>query len=370
MLMAVCILRGFQGAIADKVAGFGSHIVVRSFASSPAYDETPISTQRPEIEAIANVDGVRHVQFFANKGGMVKTDDQIHGVIFKGVDSGSDTTFFASNLVAGRMFQYPDSTASNEIIISRTMADKLHFNVGDKVRTYFWQGSTYRARAFTVAGIYSTDLTEYDEHYIVGDLRQVQRLNGWGADQVAGYEVLLDNFSDIDKVTPQVLDNLGYDLTLQTIADLNPALFSWLDLLNSNIALIIILMALVCTVAIVSSLLIMIFEKTSTIGVLKTLGATNRSVREIFLIKSTGIIGRGVLIGNAVAILLCWLQTSFHVIKLDSEIYSMSSVPIDFNPLIFITISLGTLAICLVALLLPTAYISRIEPAQSIRVEN
>ncbi|MCR5822313.1 MAG: ABC transporter permease, partial [Bacteroidales bacterium] len=159
MLMAVCILRGFQGAIADKVAGFGSHIVVRSFASSPAYDETPISTQRPEIEAIANVDGVRHVQFFANKGGMVKTDDQIHGVIFKGVDSGSDTTFFASNLVAGRMFQYPDSTASNEIIISRTMADKLHFDVGDKVRTYFWQGSTYRARAFTVAGIYSTDLT-------------------------------------------------------------------------------------------------------------------------------------------------------------------------------------------------------------------
>ncbi|MCR4659295.1 MAG: FtsX-like permease family protein [Bacteroidales bacterium] len=370
MLMAVCILRGFQGAIADKVAGFGSHIVVRSYATGSALDAYPVSTQRPEVERIRNVSGVRHLQFFANKGGMVKTNDQIHGIIFKGVDSGFDTTFFASCLTKGRLFRLADSTATNEVIISQVMARKLHFSIGDKVRTYFWQGNTYRARAFVVAGIYNTDLTEFDEHYIIGDLRQVQRLNGWQSDQVGGYEVLLKNYNNIDIVAPRVLECLSLDLTQQTISEANPALFSWLDLLNSNIVLIIVLMALVCSVAIVSSLLIMIFEKTSTIGILKTLGATNAGIRRIFLTKATSIVLRGLVAGNIVALALCVIQKTLNIVTLDSEIYSMSAVPIDINPFTFIIISIGTLAICLVALLLPTSYISRIEPAQSIRVEN
>ena len=370
MLMAVTILRGFQNEIANKVAGFGSHIVVHSYGAQGSYESTPISTARTEVENIRLIPGVKHLQFFANKGGMVKTDNHIHGIIYKGVDSNFDSSFFASNLVSGRLFRLDDSTASNEIIVSQTLAAKMNFGLGDKVRTYFWQGTTYRARALTVVGIYSTDLTDFDDHYIVGDLRQVQRLNGWQPDQVEGYEILLDDFASVSRIAPQVLTCLDYDLTQQTIVDLNPALFSWLDLLNSNIVLIILLMALVCAVAIVSSLLIMIFEKTATIGVLKTLGATNSSIRRIFMLKSASIIGRGLLIGNAIALILCWLQKSFHLIKLDSEIYSMSAVPIDLNPMIFIVITLGTLAVCLLALLLPTSFIARIEPARSIRVEN
>ena len=369
MVMSVCILRGFQGQIRQKVVGFGSHIVVTTYATGNAYEETPISTLRPEVSRIRNTPGVRHLSFFANKGAMIKTEDQIHGIIFKGVDSGYDSSFFAANLVEGRLFNFPVDKPSNQVIISQTVANKLHLTVGDKLRTYFWQNDNYRARAFQVSGIYSTDLSEFDEHYVVGDLRQVQNLNDWDSTQVAGYEILVDDFKHLDPIADNVIQQLGYDLTLATIVQQNPALFSWLDLLDSNIALIIAIMMLVCTVSIISALLIMIFEKTSTIGVLKALGATDSSVRKIFLLKSASIIDKGIVLGDALALLLGWIQHHYHIVHLDSASYSMDTVPIDLNPWIFIAISTATLAICLLALLLPTAYISRIEPAKTIKFD-
>lgn len=369
MVMSVCILRGFQGQIRQKVVGFGSHIVVTTYATGNAYEEAPISTLRPEVSRIRNTPGVRHLSFFANKGAMIKTEDQIHGIIFKGVDSGYDSSFFASNLMEGRLFNFPVDKPSNQVIISQTVANKLHLKVGDKLRTYFWQNDNYRARAFQVSGIYSTDLSEFDEHYVVGDLRQVQNLNDWDSNQVAGYEILVDDFKHLDPIADNVIQQLGYDLTLATIVQQNPALFSWLDLLDSNIALIIAIMMLVCTVSIISALLIMIFEKTSTIGVLKALGATDSSVRKIFLLKSASIIGKGIVLGDALALLLGWIQHHYHIVHLDSASYSMDTVPIDLNPWIFIAISTATLAICLLALLLPTAYISRIEPAKTIKFD-
>ena len=369
MVMSVCILRGFQGQIRQKVVGFGSHIVVTTYATGNAYEETPISTLRPEVSRIRNTPGIRHLSFFANKGAMIKTEDQIHGIIFKGVDSGYDSSFFASNLVEGRLFNFPVDKPSNQVIISQTVANKLHLKVGDKLRTYFWQNDNYRARAFQVSGIYSTDLSEFDEHYVVGDLRQVQNLNDWDSNQVAGYEILVDDFKHLDPIADNVIQQLGYDLTLATIVQQNPALFSWLDLLDSNIALIIAIMMLVCTVSIISALLIMIFEKTSTIGVLKALGATDSSVRKIFLLKSASIIGKGIVLGDALALLLGWIQHHYHIVHLDSASYSMDTVPIDLNPWIFIAISTATLAICLLALLLPTAYMSRIEPAKTIKFD-
>ena len=369
MVMAVSILRGFQAEIRQKVVGFGSHIVVTTYATGNAYEQTPISTERPEVGRILGTPGVRHLNFFASKGGMVKTEDQIHGIIFKGVDQGYDSTFFASNLVEGRLFAFPQDRASNEIILSKTVANKLHLSLGDKLRTYFWQGDSPRARAFEVCGIYNTDLSEFDEHYVVGDLRQVQRLNDWDSTQVDGYELLVDDFGRLDQVASAVIGQLGYDLTMATIVEQNPALFSWLDLLDSNIVLIIAIMMLVCTVSIVSALLIMIFEKTSTIGVLKALGTTNAGIRKIFLIKSASIIGKGILLGDALAWLLAWLQHRFSIVRLDSASYSMDTVPVDLNVWIFLTISAGTLFVCLLALLLPTAYISRIEPAKTIKFD-
>lgn len=388
MVTAICILRGFQGEIRGKVVGFGSHIVVQSFqmgapssGAGAIYESvTPVDVTRPELQSLRQHRNVRHVQRYASKGGMVKTPDQIYGIILKGVDAQFDTAFFAHYLCQGRMPHFTDlqssSPVSNEIIISQTIADRLRIGLGDKLRTYFWIGDAaapqslpYRARAFEICGIYSTDLTDFDDHFIIGDLRVVQRLNNWDSTLVDGYEVLLDDFTHLDRTAQELNQLLPYDLTLTTIIQQNPALFSWLDLLDSNIILIIFIMILVCIVAILSALLIMIFEKTSTIGLLKALGATNRHIRTIFLYKSASIILTGIAIGDALAAVLCGLQWRYHLIALDSESYSMSSVPVDFNPYIFLFVSVGTFVVCLLALLLPTAYIARIHPAKTIRFE-
>lgn len=380
MVMAVCILRGFQGEIASKVVGFGSHLTVSNFASSPAYQEEPIVLDSTLVERIQRVPGVRHIQYFATKGGMVKTADQIYGIMFRGLSADYDTTFFASNLVEGRLPVFSGASGfsgtsgetgtSTDVLVSSTIASRLRLKVGDKMRTYFWGGDTPRSRAFTVSGIYNTDLTEFDELYVVGDLRQVQRLNEWEANQVGGYEVLVDNFDRLDDIARNVERELPYDYSVQTIREANPALFAWLDLLNSNITLILVIMSLVCAVAIVSALLIMIFEKGRTIGLLKSLGATNASVRRIFLIKASRLIAEGILIGDAVALALCVVQQQWQVVKLDAESYSMTHVPVDIDPMVFLLVSLGTLVACLLALLLPAAYISHITPAQAVKIEN
>ena len=380
MVMAVCILRGFQGEIASKVVGFGSHLTVSNFASSPAYQEEPIVLDSTLVERIQRVPGVRHIQYFATKGGMVKTAEQIYGIMFRGLSADYDTTFFASNLVEGRLPMFSGASGfsgtsgetgtSTDVLVSSTIASRLRLKVGDKMRTYFWGGDTPRSRAFTVCGIYNTDLTEFDELYVVGDLRQVQRLNEWEANQVGGYEVLVDNFDRLDDIARNVERELPYDYSVQTIREANPALFAWLDLLNSNITLILVIMSLVCAVAIVSALLIMIFEKGRTIGLLKALGATNASVRRIFLIKASRLIAEGILIGDAVALALCVVQQQWQVVKLDAESYSMTHVPVDIDPMIFLLVSFGTLVACLLALLLPAAYISHITPAQAVKIEN
>ena len=376
MLLAVCILRGFQGQIADKVVGFGSHLTVSNFATNPAYQEIPVEVDSALVERITAVPGVRKVQFFASKGGMVKTEEQIHGIVLRGLSADYDTTFFAQNLVAGRLpgknkeVAEEQKSRGTEVLISSTLASRLRLYVGDKMRTYFWGGDTYRSRAFTVSGIYNTDLTEFDELYVVGDLGQVQRLNGWDSTMVGGYELLVDDFRHLDAVAQRVLAELPYDLSLQTIIEAQPALFSWLDLLNSNITLILAIMCLVCVVAIVSALLIMIFEKGRTIGILKALGATDASVRRIFLLKASRLIAEGISIGEGVALALCAVQLRWQVVKLDAESYSMSHVPIDLDVWTFVLVGAGTLAACLLALLLPAAYIAHISPAKAVRIEN
>lgn len=369
MLMAIAILQGFQKEIEQKIVGFGSHIVVKSQDIGHYYEEIPVANDRPVVATIRQMPEVAHVQFFANKGGMAKTDDQIQGIIFKGVDAMFDSSFFAQNLVEGRLFQLSDTTPSNEIIVSQTLANKLNLSLNDKLRSYFWQDNNYRGRAFQIVGIYNTDLAEFDEHYVVGDLRQVQVLNGWKDNEVAGYEVMVKDFDKLNEVARKIYETSDYDLTLTTIVEANESLFAWLDILNSNIALILTVMAIVCCVAIVSALLIMIFEKTAMIGLLKTLGASNKSIRRIFLYKSAEIAGKGILWGDLIALVLCVVQKHFQIIRLDSASYSMSHVPIDINAFAFIAISVCTLAICLLVLLIPASYIAHIQPSKTLRFE-
>lgn len=372
MVMAVSILRGFQHNIEQKVVGFGSHVTVRSQEVGHYYEEVPIRSSRADLQALARLPGVRHVQGVAQKGGMVKTDGQIQGVVVKGVGGDYDTTFLRANLVAGALPAFlhaRDSAASNEILLSQSLAKKLGLAVGDKVRTYFWTDNSCRARAFTLCGLFCTDMPELDDHYAVADLRQVQALNGWAPDQVACCEVTLDDFGQLDAMADQLYHAIGYDLTLSTIVEDNTSLFAWLNLLNSNIILILTVMAVVCIVAIISALLIMIFEKTQMIGILKTLGATNGEVRKIFLLKTLRIAGSAIAIGCAVALALSAVQARWHLLKLNSESYSMSYVPVEIDPTVYLAVAAGTLLVCLLSMLLPAAYITRIEPAKTIRFE-
>ena len=377
MVMAVSILRGFQGEIAGKVVGFGSHLTVSNYAINPSYQENPVTLDNALAHDLRSLKGVKHLQSFATKGGMVKTKEQIYGILLRGLSDDYDTSFFAECLVEGklpRFSEYSDSSKpSNDVLISSTIANKLNLNVGDKLRTYFWQDQGYRSRAFAISGIYNTDLPEVDELYVIGDLRQVQKLNDWCADEVGGYELLVDNFDQLEEMRTQALSLLTnhnrYDLTVHTIKEAYPALFAWLDLLNSNITLILVIMSIVCAVAIVSALLIMIFEKSRTIGVLKALGASNASVRRIFILKASRLILQGIAIGIAVSGALCFVQAKWEVVKLNAESYHMSHVPVDTDPWIFVIISVSSAAVCLLALLLPAAYISRISPAKTIKTE-
>ena len=368
MVVAVCILRGFQTEIRQKVVGFGSHMVVTSYAMGNLYEETPITNDRPEVERIRQTPGVERLGYYAVIGGMVKSEDQIQGILLKGVEGDDDGSFFASHLVEGRLFDHPEDKPSNEVVVSQRLADLMDVGIGDKLRTYFWQGEVPRARALEVCGIYNTDLADFDEHYLLGDLRMVQRMNNWDSNQVGGYEVLAKDFRQLDNVTQSLLPQLGYDLTLHTVVEQNPALFAWLDLLDSNIVLLMVLMTLVCTVAIISALLIMMFERSSTIGVLKAMGCTNGSLRRIFLLQCAALIAKGILVGDAVAWLVCWLQAKCQVVRLDSSSYMMEHVPVALEPTTFVVISIGSLVVCLLALLIPTAYISHIEPTKSIKM--
>jgi len=369
MIVAMCILRGFQGEITNKVVGFGSHITIRSYGWVNDYDEMPVIMDSAELVAVGTLPDVRHVQPYAYKGGMLKTADQIHGIIFKGVDANYDTAFFARHLVVGSLPIMDDSVVSNDILVSQRMAAKLGLDTGMKARTYFWTDNDYRARAFRIVGIYNTDLSEFDDHYIVGDLRQVQRLNCWSNEMVGGYELMVDNFDRLNVALNEVKQVTRPDLSVTSIREEQPSMFAWLDLLNSNIVLILIIMAVVCAASVVSALLIMIFEKTSMIGLLKTMGSTNRSIRRIFTLKAVNIVGKGLVAGNLIALVLCWLQMQFHIVRLDSESYSMSFVPIDLNPWYFVAISVATMLVCMLALLLPSTYIAHIHPARTIRVE-
>ena len=365
MVMAVSILRGFQEDITQKVVGFGSHLTVTAYDAGGTYTEVPVSLDSALTAAVRAVPGVRHVQAFATKGGMVKTEEQIYGILLRGLAADYDTVFYHDCLTAGRL-----PAGANEVLVSSTIAAKLKLAVGDKMRTYFWQGDSYRPRAFSISGIYNTDLTEMDELYVIGSLATVQRLNGWDSTMAGGYEVLVDDYRRLGSIASAVTALLPIELRLTTITEAHPALFSWLDLLNTNITLILAIMCLVSAVAIVSALLIMIFEKSATIGLLKALGAGNRSVRRIFLMKATGLILWGIAIGDAVALALSMAQRHWQLVRLDPESYSMSHVPVLVDPWIYVAVSAGTLAVCLLALLLPTAGISRISPATTMKIER
>lgn len=368
IVMAISILQGFRDDITSKVVGFGSHLTLSAYGSANSYTETPVALDTTLLARIRSVAGVRDLQAYATKGGMVKTDNQIYGIVLRGYGDDCDTAFFHRSLVEG---QLPFHTLSpNDVLISTTIAAKLNLHVGDKMPTYFWQGDSYRPRALRVCGLYNTDLADMDRIYVVGNLAVVQRLNDWDSTQAGGYEISLASFDQLATVQAQLAPLLPYDLMLTSVRDAQPALFSWLDLLDANILLLLVIMGVVSAVCVVSALLIMIFEKSATIGLLKALGASDAAVRRIFLRKASTLIAWGILIGNIISLLLCFIQSQWHPLTLDPDSYSMSVVPVSISPATWLLVSLGTFAVCLLATLLPAALTARIRPAITLRSER
>lgn len=369
MIISVAIVTGFQRQIREKIVGFGAHIQIAKFDSNNSYEFQGISKNQPFYPSLEKKEGIKHIQVFATKAGIIKTAEQIQGVVFKGIGSDFDWSFFNDKLVEGKSFSTIDTGTSSSVIISKNLADLLKLKVGDPLRMYFIIDNTPRARRFDISGIYNTGLAEFDQKFIFGDIRQIQKLNGWTQDSVSGFDVFINNFSDLDKMGKLVYDEVGYDLNSRTIREIYPQIFDWLDLQDMNVIIILVLMVLVSGMAMISTLLILILERTNMIGVLKALGARNLSIRRIFLYNAAYIIGKGMLYGNIVGITLCLLQKYFSIVPLPQESYFMTVVPINLDIFYLILLNIGTLVVCTLMLLVPSFLISRISPVKAIRFD-
>ena len=368
MLISIGVVKGFKKDIADKVIGFGSHIQITAFSDNNSYETKAISKNQDFYPSIENEKGINHIQYFATKAGIIKTVDEIHGVILKGVGSDFNRDFFKDNLVEGEVPIYNDTLTSSRVIISKKIADLLGLETDEKLIMYFAQDPP-RVRKFVVAGIYTTELEEFDNLYVFGDIRHIQNLNNWGIDSVGGFEITIHNFDNLDALTQMVYEKIDYDLNAQTIKEINPQIFDWLKLQDINVNVIIILMLIVAGINIITALLILILERTKLIGILKAIGQNNWSVRKVFLYNASYLIGKGLFWGNLLGIGLCLLQKYFHLISLNPATYYMNTVPIHLTFSDILLLNFGAMLSCILMLIIPTYLITKITPIKAIRFE-
>lgn len=370
MITSLSIVKGFQEEIRNKIIGFGSHIQITSYDSHNTYEASPIDKDQDFYPEIEEVEGVNHIQIFATKAGIIKTKEEIYGVVVKGVGSDFDWSFFNDKLKAGSTFTIVDSVANDNILLSQTIANKMELAVGDKMFIYFIQeNGQLRPKDFIVSGIYQSGLEQFDNLMVLTDIAHIQKRNGWEANQVGGFEITIDNYKDLDKLDEFIYENIGYDLYSKTIQQQNPDIFNWLELQDLNVVIIIVLMLVVAIINIVSALLILILERVRTIGILKAMGMSNWSVRKIFIYNAVYLIVRGLIWGNAIGIGICLLQLKFGFLKLPEESYFVSEVPIKMEFINILLLNLGTLFICVLMLIIPSLVISKISPIKAIRFD-
>ena len=375
MLVATAIVTAFKQEVRSKVVGFGSHIQIINYDNNSSYETVPISMDQPFYPSLEEIPGIRHIQVFGIKAGIIKTQKEIQGVVLKGIGPDFDWSFFKKNLVDGHIFTVTDSTRTNEVLISQLLSDLLELKTGDSFVMYFVQDPP-RMRKFNIAGIYETSLEDFDKTFILADIKHIQRLNNWDPDQISGFEVTVDRFRDLEWLTWVVREKVGTSFTenktrlrVENIIQKYPQIFDWLNLQDTNVWIILILMLLVAGFNMISGLLILILERMNMIGILKALGATNWNIRKIFLYQSAYLVIRGLLWGNLIGLGLCWIQYHFKLLRLNPETYYLKSVPINFDPWIILGLNLGTLLIIVTILILPSYLIARISPVKTIRYE-
>jgi len=356
--------------------GFGSHIQVANFMALQTAEQYPIQMGDSMLNVLKRIPGVSHVQRYAIKQGILKTETDFLGVAFKGIASEYDISFIRENLVEGVIPKFSDTQATQQILISKTIADQLNLHQGSKVFAYFIDTSGVRTRRFTVAGIYQTNLSQYDRVICFIDFYTAVKLNGWEPDQASGAELSVSNFDKLAKTEAHVIDRVnrtidsyGETYSSQTIKEANSQIFSWLDLLDLNVWIILGLMLSVAGVTMISGLLIIILERTAMIGILKAVGARNVTIRRTFLWFAVFTIGKGMLIGNLIGIGLIALQHYTGLVKLNPATYYVSTVPVELNLPVWLLLNVATLLVSVFVLIAPSYLVSKINPAASMRYE-
>jgi len=377
MILTLSIVQGFQRSIRDKVEGFNADIQITNLDNNNSYEPYPIARHQPFLTELKRMQGVKNVQVFATKVGIIKTKTENNGILLKGIGSDYDWTFIRKSLVKGKVLAIQDSVPSTGIIISSVIASALGVDTGSKVLVFFvtrTKGADsahfnveQRVKSFHVSGIYHTGLEDFDRQFVFTDIAQIQNLNFWTKEQVGGFELLSNDFDKVDSLEDNVKNAIGVKLNAQSIKEINEPMFSWLNLQNTNAAIIIVLMALVSAIAMVSALIVLILENTNMIGLLKALGSRNLNIQQIFMIDGAYLIFRGMLIGNILGISMCLIQEYYRIIPLDQATYYVSYVPVHFDVVNVVLLNVCTFIICMLMLILPSFIISRITPVRTLR---
>lgn len=375
ILVSIAVVTGFKHKIRSKVIGFGSHIQIVNYDANNSYESAPIPKNQPFYPQIDSLAGIQHIQTYASKPGIIKTKNNIQGVLLKGVDSDFKWDFFKKNLVKGDIFRVSDTAKTNKILVSKTIASLLQLEVDDAIAMFFVQDPP-RMRKFKISGIYQTSLKELDKLFVIGDIKHVQKLNNWNENQITGFEILINDFDQLKNVYSKVNNQIGYEfdqngnrLKVVSINQEYPQIFDWLNLLDMNVLIILILMIVVAGINMVSGLLIIILERTNMIGILKALGSENHKIRNIFLYQAGFIIFKGMIWGNLIGISLCLIQKYFDIITLNPETYYLSFVPINLDVSHILALNVGALVTIILIMLLPSVVISKISPMKTIRFE-
>ncbi|MEB2775494.1 FtsX-like permease family protein [Algoriphagus sp. D3-2-R+10] len=367
-LVSFMVLGGFQSTVSGKVYGFTGHYQVQRFTMSNAFEEAAFSLNSQFSQTNHLLPFVTRVQAFAHKAALIKGDEEVEGVLMKGVGQDFDTLGFKKYVIDGRMINIPDEGTSNEVMLSQFIANKLLLKVGDKITLYFVQDPP-RYRRVEVVGIFQTYLENFDEKIIIGELQTIRNLNDWTEDQIGGLEIFVDDFTKIDSYTPKIEELMDYDLKLISSQDKFVEIFDWLSLLDNNVYVFIGLIGFVAIFNMGAILFILIMERTQMIGLLKALGSTNKQIRRIFFWNGINILLRGMIIGNAIGLGIGFLQDQFKLIPLDAESYYMSYVPIDWNWPAFVLINIGIVVLTAAVLWIPVMVISKVDPIRSIRFD-
>ncbi len=376
MITTVSVVLGFQHTVRDKVAGFGSHIQVENLLTFSTGAPSPICVNDSMLQVLETVEGVRHAARFTLVQGILKTDNDYLGIMLKGLGPEYDLTFLKENMVEGELPQFSDSATTYPLVISKTIADKLRLKTGERIFAYFVSDEGVRTRRFNICGIYQTNMNRFDELFCLTDIYATNKLSAFYPEQCTGAELLVENFEQLDvtqknvvKKVNRTVDRYGQIISSRTIEEAYPQVFSWLELLDINVWIILGLMIVLAGFTMTSGLLIIILERTQMIGILKALGARNVTIRKTFLWFAVFIIGRGMLWGNIIGLGLVVLQMTTGVIKLDPQTYYVNEAPMELNLWLVALINIATLVVSVLVLIIPSYLVSKIHPARAMRYE-